>query len=796
MVRESTSMYIGHTTRGIAQPVLFDTHTQIYNNNPPTTLITGAPGSGKDLDINTLIPTPYGFRKMGDLKVGDKVLSRNFSPCRVTYAGEIKERQTYEISFSDNRTIVAGKEHQWVIVHEKFNNEKTDFSNNEKYNEIKKSNLKKHDFFKRQAKNIRNLQRTIPLAIKYNQKEWFTPKELLNELFNTGVYIWQTEDEIENILHKYNALESQAYMDMKSGEFKTGYKNRAYNVFMSLQVKYEELQEISLLSLYNEKVVTTEELIELKKTGLVKIRGLLAQNGIDRYDSGYINDDGISVNNVDLLDILQNDDPLHYGSIKERRIELKGLINKAIDYGLLPLKDENSIYRKGYIISIKDEDNKYTDLLSRIKVLTHSLGATAMYTNEDKKSLLLEGYILNDPEKIDKGYSNEFENTENKWVHIVGIKKLEKRLTRCISVDSYDHVYLAGEGFIPTHNTFFAMTLTCLSAVLGKTTVILDPKGDFLSLHELKGDIGEVAFWALRDPKKAGILDPFYLAKEKGEKLNLIIETVSLFLGGLDGKDLQILSPIIKDTMNEPVPSLMLLKENLEMNNRPEARAIGAQLDLISQLPFANLCFSKNSRKKQKEISIDEGVTVIAMAGLELSPDIGSDTASNKVRLSSAIFFLITDFIRRFMHNSQETTPKTIVIDEAWAVLATNEGSRVIGEIARLARSKNLALVLVTQNVKHLDKIDAENTIASRFAFRTDTEEGKTIIKNMNLPVNEGFESVLTELEQGECLMQDWRKRYSTVQISQYNTRWKEAFETNPMEKMRRKREQEKNKRR
>lgn len=793
MVRESTSMYIGHTTRGIAQPVLFDTHTQIYNNNPPTTLITGAPGSGKDLDINTLIPTPYGFRKMEDLKVGDKVLSRNFSPCRVTYTGEIKERQTYEITFSDNRKIVAGREHQWVIVYEKFNNEKNDFSKDAKLNEIKEINLKKYKLFKRHAKSVRNLQKTIPLSIKYNQKEWFTPAELLDELLNAGVYIWQNTEELESVLHKYNALESTSYMDMKTGGFKTGYENRAYNVFMSLQVVYEELQEKSLLSLYNEKVVTTEELLELKKTGSVKIRGVLAKNGIDRYDSGYINDDGISVNNVDLLDILQNDDPLYYGSVKERRIELKSLINKAIEYGLLKVKDEQSIYKKGYITSIQDKDNKYPDLLSRIKILSHSLGATAMYANDTNRSLLIEGHVLNNPENKNEEI-NEFENTENTWVHIISVKKLDKRLTRCIAVDSYDHVYLAGEGFIPTHNTFFAMTLTCLSAVLGKTTVILDPKGDFLSLHELKGDIGEVAFWALRDPKKAGILDPFYLAKEKGEKLNLVIETISLFLGGLDGKDLQILSPIIKDTMNEPVPSLMLLKENLEMNNRPEARAIGAQLDLISQLPFANLCFSKSNRKKQKDISIEEGVTVIAMAGLELSPDIGSDNASNKVRLSSAIFFLITDFIRRFMHNSQETTPKTIVIDEAWAVLATNEGSRVIGEIARLARSKNLALVLVTQNVKHLDKIDAENTIASRFAFRTDTEEGRTIIKNMNLPENEGFENVLTELGQGECLMQDWRKRYSTVQISQYNTRWKEAFETNPMEKMRRKREKEKNK--
>src|SRR5699024_4898685 len=102
-VNKTTSMFIGETSGGIPQTVMFDTHSQVFNNKPPVTLITGSPGSGKDLDINTLIPNPYGFVKMGDLKVGDKVLDRKFRTCRVTYVGDIKSRQTYEVTLSDGR---------------------------------------------------------------------------------------------------------------------------------------------------------------------------------------------------------------------------------------------------------------------------------------------------------------------------------------------------------------------------------------------------------------------------------------------------------------------------------------------------------------------------------------------------------------------------------------------------------------------------------------------------------------------------------------------------------------------
>lgn len=331
--------------------------------------------------------------------------------------------------------------------------------------------------------------------------------------------------------------------------------------------------------------------------------------------------------------------------------------------------------------------------------------------------------------------------------------------------------------------TFLAMTLTCLSAILGKTTIVLDPKGDFLSFANLKDELGTVNFWNLANPNRKGLLDPFYMADTPGEQLALVVAVVEMFLGGITKDQMRVLSPIVKDVIESPIPSLLSVTEALTMSPDVEARNLGNELDLISKLPFASLCFAPGS-KSRKNISISEGTTIITMVGLEISPDAAqSGQQNNKKRLASTIFFLVTNFIRRVLHESTSDTPKTLVIDEAWAVISTPAGASVIKEVALLGRSKSLALILVTQNASHLKNLDIENTIRTRFAFHTDTKEAKEIVESMELPKGEKFENVLTSLETGECLMQDWQERYSTIQIAAYNTRWKEAFETNPLKK-------------
>ena len=71
---------------------------------------------GKALDINTPIPTPDGWKRMGDLLVGDKVYDENGRECSVTAATEVMyDHPCYEVVFSDGNSIVADAEHRWAV---------------------------------------------------------------------------------------------------------------------------------------------------------------------------------------------------------------------------------------------------------------------------------------------------------------------------------------------------------------------------------------------------------------------------------------------------------------------------------------------------------------------------------------------------------------------------------------------------------------------------------------------------------------------------------------------------------
>lgn len=334
--------------------------------------------------------------------------------------------------------------------------------------------------------------------------------------------------------------------------------------------------------------------------------------------------------------------------------------------------------------------------------------------------------------------------------------------------------------------TFAAMTLTAMSSILGKTTIVLDPKGDFISLMNLREELGSFNLWNLSDKKRRGVLDPFRMAETAGEKLDLAMTVIDIFTGGLNGEQRTALAPIIKDVIREENPSLGKVVQELRGSQRRAAQDLGTSLDLISALPLSGLCFAP-AGAAMNTVSVDKGLTVITLVGMDMPKE--GDTGS-KSRLSTGILFLLTNLIRRLMENDESRNPKTLVIDEAWAILQTPAGAQIVKDVALLGRSKNLAMLLITQNNSHLKNLDIENTITTRFAFRSSSSEAKDIVAAMRLPYDEGFEGIITNLDKGECLMQDFQGRYSTVQISDWNLKWKKAFSTNPLEKARKKLEE------
>ena len=71
---------------------------------------------GKQLALNTPIPTPDGWKQMGALKPGDHVFDENGIPCRVLALSEIDDtEQCYRIIFRDGSYVDAGERHLWNV---------------------------------------------------------------------------------------------------------------------------------------------------------------------------------------------------------------------------------------------------------------------------------------------------------------------------------------------------------------------------------------------------------------------------------------------------------------------------------------------------------------------------------------------------------------------------------------------------------------------------------------------------------------------------------------------------------
>ena len=329
--------------------------------------------------------------------------------------------------------------------------------------------------------------------------------------------------------------------------------------------------------------------------------------------------------------------------------------------------------------------------------------------------------------------------------------------------------------------TNFAMTAGAISALCGKTTIIIDWKGDFLNLKNLEKEIGPVRVWALGGGGSRGSLDPFYMSDDPQEKLRLAMDVIGMFLGGVENADVRQIPPIVNDVIQDKTKpaSLSRVVAMLRGSENEHARGIGAQLHLVSQMNHAQICFAPGG-ERPPTLNLEGGTTVATLYGLELPATQADALKDNSSRLASGIFYLLTDYIRRVMKASNTPRPKTLIIDEAWAILATEAGARITKEVSLLGRSKKLAMILATQNYDHIEGKGLDNTIGTRFAFRAEPAEAEQVVKGLGLNTTEGFDNLISDLDTGECLMRDWEGNYSTVQIEQWRPDWAKAFNTNP----------------
>ena len=84
-----------------------------YKHSEPYTCIAGYAGTGKSQPIDTLIPTPNGHKKLGDIQVGDYVFDRMGRATKVLGVYPQGEQEVFKVTLKDGRSTLCNDNHLW-----------------------------------------------------------------------------------------------------------------------------------------------------------------------------------------------------------------------------------------------------------------------------------------------------------------------------------------------------------------------------------------------------------------------------------------------------------------------------------------------------------------------------------------------------------------------------------------------------------------------------------------------------------------------------------------------------------
>jgi hypothetical protein len=327
--------------------------------------------------------------------------------------------------------------------------------------------------------------------------------------------------------------------------------------------------------------------------------------------------------------------------------------------------------------------------------------------------------------------------------------------------------------------TTLALLLMLQLALRGVTVAVIDPKGDAESLVRLLHERGRQARVLPLGTAAPGLLDPFSFGDDLAEKRTMATETLRLLLPRMSEERESAMVQAVGAVAGADRPSLGKVVQHLEAAGDPASRNLGAVLRSMSEMRLARLCFSPSGGQG---IDAAGWTTVFTLAGLTL-PDaaVNRDDFSYEQRLSVALLYLVSQFARRLLNGMDRRVPKAIFLDEAWAITSTPQGAKLIPEVSRMGRSRNTALVLVSQNAGDLLNEQVTNCISGVFAFRSsERAEVASVMALLGVEPSDDHKAVLRSLGNGEAIFRDLDGRVGRIGVDLISRELAKLLDTNP----------------
>lgn len=384
-------------------------------------------GTGEDqdraLDLNTMIPTPSGWTTMGELKIGDQVFDEAGHPCNVIGTYEVPAADSWRVVFSDGTHIDACSDHLWVTWTE---------SDRKAYG--------------------RNLSTADPNALPENWPAWRTRR-------GTGPRIRQTAEIQATLIAR------------KSG--KSTFYNHSIPVTGALDLRDASLpidpytlgawlgDGTSANGSITVGLGSEQILDEMRKAGFEVTEHASTRNSgrspgytprglygkLRRY--GLLGDKHVpeqylrasAAQRLALLQGLMDTDggfssgqQVLFRNTNERLID--AVVELARSLGQKPVKSKGIPTRP---FGSSETPDGWEDTHAPIFGVTWT--PTIQVFRLRRKAMLWRPNIIKNGMRLSHRM-------------IIGAEKIPDRDMRCIRVDSPNAMYLAGEGMIPTHNTY------------------------------------------------------------------------------------------------------------------------------------------------------------------------------------------------------------------------------------------------------------------------------------------------------------------------------------------------------
>lgn len=362
------------------------------------TAVKAAHGVGKALALDTPLPTPTGWTTMGEVQVGDLLLDEQGRPTPVVGVSETWLEDTYRVTFDDGTSVDAAGQHEWNVLDLRHRPKKVPVVD------------WRDNWGATAVRETRELAESVEFS---GQKRWRIPLTKPLGLPESNLPIdpyvfgaWLGDG------HSHGAVLSSHPDDTEiRGRFeRAGYQIRkiANKYAWSFADDGKFVSAIRELGVYRNKHIPMEYLRASVEQRRELLRGILDTDGhIDR-----------------------------------RGIVTLDLCSEALSAGVMEL-----VRSLGGKITRRERD---ATLNGRVVGTRWRMSIRVVDFNP---------FFLS--RKASRWRAPKVQASRYTQKTIVSVEKIDTAPTRCVQVGNPSHLFLAGEGMIPTHNSFLAAVLIC-----------------------------------------------------------------------------------------------------------------------------------------------------------------------------------------------------------------------------------------------------------------------------------------------------------------------------------------------